>query len=122
MREARVSKAVQDLRKRQQLAPREISQIRRQLLEASGMTAGALDRLARGVEPEVFKFSYATGMQKCNANDVKKTALKHLKKLSKAYGGYRSLVKTCLSKGLEKAKIMELLKLTDAEFEDFRRN
>jgi hypothetical protein len=122
MRERRVTKAVRDLKKSLEIAPREISQTRRQLLEASGMTAGAIERLSKGIEPEVFKFTYEHGLQRCNKNDTKQTALKHIKKLAKAYGGYRSLVKTMLGKGMDKAKIIEMLKLTDAEFEDFRRN
>ena len=45
-----------------------------------------------------------------------------VRKLGKAYGGYRSLVKTMLINGYSKERVKEMLSLTEAEFVDFQKD
>jgi hypothetical protein len=118
--EARVRQSLDVIRKASQVSPLKISQERRQLLMACGLTAGQIYQLSKGVaEPELFILTHATGVQRQNANDGGETAQAYLRKLTKSFGGYKSLVGTMLRKGYDKAGVMRVLDLTEEEFEAF---
>ena len=100
MREARVTRALSDLKKSQEMFPCPLSQTRRQLLIATGMSAGAVSRLEKGVDA-------------VHPNDwdrLRKSA------------NYGSLIRTMLNRGYSKTKTAKMLGLTMEELEGFLSN
>jgi hypothetical protein len=93
-----LQKALQDFREQ---APfqKSLDPVRRQMLVEAGLTAGEIDR--------------------CLKADPGKAWDKEWAKLAKGQGGYRSLVKSMLSKGYTKERIMEMLGLEDYQYWDF---
>jgi hypothetical protein len=93
--EQRVTKAVQDLKERQFLLPRPLSQVRKQMLMVCGLTAGEVDRIEKGIS---------------------------LGSLNKSAAGFHSLVRTMLSKGYSRDDVKRMLELTEAELSDLLRS
>jgi hypothetical protein len=144
MREQRIQNAINSLKKSVEIAgPVKVSQQRRHMLMASGMTHGMIERLIKGAKAEAptksavapvitnsrtgghaeNQMAVALGSSGSETIARIRKAISsnnpQVQKLAKAaYKGYRSLVQSCLAKGYGQTEIMKLLNLTGAEYEE----